>query len=169
MHQMLPQTSPRWCNYPLQISKTGSWWRCHWNYWTLLLYLSEPQLRQFLGKIIIANVCQCFPYNIQQFPNVLQSILWSKMNKTSMLTFWSQQQLDIVQPCKGYPFKMRSNLHFINKSSIIWSAASVPQQHQCMSSISSISATVASVHQQHQWISSISCIRASAVSVHQQR
>ena len=41
-----------------------------------------------------------------------------------------------------------TNLHFINNSSIIWSVASVHQQHQGIS----ISASVASVHQQHQCI-----------------
>ena len=36
------------------------------------LYVHSCVLGQFFGKLISANVSQGFPYNIQQFPNVLQ-------------------------------------------------------------------------------------------------
>ena len=50
-----------------------------------------------------------------------------------------------------------TNLHFINNSSIISSAA----VHQC------ISASAASAHQQHHWINSLSVSEASAHQQHQ--
>ena len=43
---------------------------------------------QFFGKVIIANVSQCFPWNIEQFPNVLASIQVFSEAKWLSLQCW---------------------------------------------------------------------------------
>ena len=43
-------------------------------------------LSQILGKLIISDISQCFPYNLQQFPNVLQKYFLKA--KFLMLQFW---------------------------------------------------------------------------------
>ena len=89
MPQMLPQTRPTWCNYPMRISKTVSRWRCHWNFWILLrmFWLNHScVLRQFFGKI--NHWWSVFHTIYKSFPMSSKSILWKQNTYGSNSNFY---------------------------------------------------------------------------------